>query len=155
MLSSLLALVLFAASAADSLRIYYVGRPVGWEHYELGTRGDTTWLTSDFDYIDRGRRVHSASAMALAADYSPRRLEVFRVTDTSRTLETRVDVTDRVASVTRRGETASVTLPQLRFALAPYTPTSQHLALIRYWRAHGRPDTIDVVPGGPRNRVAV
>src|SRR5215831_8194204 len=100
MLSALIAFVLASAPAADSLRIYYVGRPVGWERYELTTRGDTTWLTSDFDYIDRGRRIHSASAMALAPDYSPRRLEIFRVTDTSRTLETRVDITARVASVT-------------------------------------------------------
>ena len=35
MLSLLLASVLFAGPATDSLRIYYIGRPVGWAGFTL------------------------------------------------------------------------------------------------------------------------
>lgn len=144
-----------AQTTTDSLRIYYVGRPVGWERYTVDTRGDSTRLTADFAYVDRGRRIHVESALSAGADYTPRRLEVYRVADTTRTLQTRVDVAGRNATVTQRGKTDTVPLSPLAFALSPYTPIAQHLALIRYWNAHGKPDSIDVVPGGPTNRVAI
>src|SRR4029079_9387268 len=34
----------------DSLRSLYIGRPAGWEHYELAPNGDGMKLTSDYDY---------------------------------------------------------------------------------------------------------
>ena len=144
-----------AHAQSDSLRIYYVGRPVGWEHYEIKSRGDSTSVVSDYSYVDRGRRIHLASTMSLGADYAPRHLEVARLTDTSRTVQTRVDVDGRTATVTRGTQTSQVALPAFSFALSAYEPVSQHLALIRYWMANGRPTQIDVVPGGPTNRVTV
>jgi imidazolonepropionase-like amidohydrolase len=143
------------AQTTDSLRIYYVGRPVGWERYDVVRRRDTTFFDADFSYIDRGRRVHVASAMALASDYTPRALSAYRFTDTTKTLVAQVEFDGRVAAVNRGERGATVSLSPFAFALSPYTPLSQHLALIRYWSSHGKPDTIDVVPGAPTNRVAV
>jgi imidazolonepropionase-like amidohydrolase len=154
---ALTAIVIAGAAHAqsDSLRIYYVGRPVGWEHYEVKSRGDSASVVSDFSYVDRGRRIHLQSTMSLGADYSPRHLEVARLTDTSRTVQIRVDVDGRTATVTRGTQASNVALPAFSFALSAYEPISQHLALLRYWQAHGRPTEIDIVPGGPTNRVTV
>ena len=41
------------------LRIFYIGRPAGWEHYELKPTATGLTLTSDYDYVDRGRRNHT------------------------------------------------------------------------------------------------
>ena len=38
-----------ATTIVDSLRILYIGRPAGWEHYELAPHGDGMRLTSDYD----------------------------------------------------------------------------------------------------------
>jgi imidazolonepropionase-like amidohydrolase len=143
------------AQTTDSLRIYYVGRPVGWERYDVTRRGDTTFFDADFSYIDRGRRVHAASTMALGGDYSPRSLTTYRFADTTKNLVAQVEFDGRVAAVTRAGRGATVSVSPSAFALSPFTPLSQHLALIRYWTSHGKPDTIDVLPGSPTNRVAV
>jgi imidazolonepropionase-like amidohydrolase len=143
------------AQTKDSLRLYYVGRPVGWETFTLGVGTSGVTLDADLDYIDRGRRNHIVSKTSMAADYSPRQLDVARVADTSRTIITRVDVDGRVATVTRNGATSNVDLPHATFAISPYTPVSQHLALLRYWQSHGSPRTIAVVPGGPVNVVAI
>jgi len=93
--------------------------------------------------------------MSFGADYTPHHLEVDRLTDTSRAVQTRVDVNGQSATVTRGAQTSTVSLPLNWFALSAYEPISQHLALIRYWMSHGRPETIAVVPGGPTNRVRV
>ena len=143
------------AAERDSLRLYYVGRPVGWERYSIAAQGDGSQLLADFDYIDRGRRNHLGATMSLGADLRPQSLELARVTDTSRTVTVRVDVQGDRATVLRNGTTTQVMLPPVAFALAPYQPVSQHLALVRYWLTHGRPAQLAVVPGGPVNMVTI
>ena len=139
----------------DSLRLYYVGRPVGWERYEFTQLGSGSQLVSDFDYIDRGRRNHLAGTMTLGANFQPQALIVERVTDTSRTVTTRVTFTGREATVLRNGVTSQAAVPATAFALSPYQPLSQHLALVRFWLAHDQPATLSVVPGGPVNQVRI
>ena len=154
-----IAALLFAGAAhaqTDSLRLYYVGRPVGWERYDVARHGDTTSWTADFSYIDRGRRIHLQSVAAMASDYAPRSLRVDRVTDTLRVQQAGVSVDGGEAMTTAsNGQDVVLKIPAIRFALAPYQPLSQHLALIRYWNAHGHPATIALVPGGPADRVTV
>jgi imidazolonepropionase-like amidohydrolase len=151
----LLAGSLGAQDATDSMRIYYVGRPVGWEHYTISKSGAGEELTADWSYIDRGRRIHTQAAMKLAADYAPLSLKVDRLTDTTRTPALAVTVDGRKATVVRNGATATIDLPAQSFAISQYTPVSQHLALIRYWRGHGSPASLAVFPGDPLNPVKI
>ncbi|MEP6835290.1 MAG: amidohydrolase family protein [Gemmatimonas sp.] len=143
------------AAVHDSLRLYYVGRPVGWERYDFTSDASGLQLTADFDYVDRGRRNRIQSTMLLDARYAPKKLDVARVADTARTPVTRVDVVGRHATVWRNGKLSDVVMPAVAFAISPYQPLSQHLALLRYWMAHGAPATLSIVPGGPVNTVAI
>ena len=54
----------------DSLRILYIGRPAGWEHYELAPNDSGMKLTSDYDYVDRGRRNHTQLTLTTGKDYA-------------------------------------------------------------------------------------
>ncbi|MDQ6829238.1 MAG: amidohydrolase family protein, partial [Gemmatimonadota bacterium] len=74
---------------------------------------------------------------------------------TSARVETRVEVRGRIATVVARGETTKVTLPSTAFVIAGTSPVTQHLALLRYWLAHGRPRALAVIPGGPTNVVRI
>ena len=139
----------------DSLRLYYVGRMVGWERYEVTPAEHGTTLTADFDYIDRGRRNHTQLSLATGAAWTPWHLDVTRVTDTASTIITRVEVADGHATVNHGGTVSDVVLPTVAFAIAPASPVSQHLALVRYWRAHGSPRVVTVVPGAPTNDVTI
>ena len=62
-----------AVSIVDSLRIFYIGRPAGWERYELKPSAGGMTLTSDYDYVDRGRRNHTQLTINVANDYAQRR----------------------------------------------------------------------------------
>jgi imidazolonepropionase-like amidohydrolase len=157
-LSCILAATMIAGAAqaqTDSLRIYYVARPVGWERYEVKVRNDSTSISADFSYIDRGRRIHVQSSAQLGADYSPGALSVTRVNDTLRVplLEVRLDGLE--ATTRSRGQDVRLKVPAVRFPLAPFEPITQHLALIRYWNAHGRPARIDNVPSDPGMQMIV
>ena len=133
----------------DSLRILYIGRPAGWEHYELAPSDGGMTLTSDYDYVDRGRRNHTQLTLTTGNDYALRTFETVRITDSSRTVLASVEFDGARAKVVRGGKAADVTIPAVAYAVSSYFPTAQHLALIRYWQSHGRPRTIAVVPGDP------
>jgi imidazolonepropionase-like amidohydrolase len=152
---ALLPSLLGAQGTSDSLRIYYVGRPVGWEHYELVAGAHDVRLTADWRYVDRGRRIHTQATMVLSPDYSPRSLQVERLADTTRTRVLAVSVDGRRARVVRRTDSSQVDLPPTAFVLSQYTPVSQHLALLRYWKAHGSPAVLAVLPGAPLNPVRI
>src|SRR5438270_13695149 len=69
-----------SGAIVDSLRILYIGRPAGWEHYEL-TPTENGWrLTSDYDYVDRGRRNRTQLAMVVDTAYAVKTFEIARVT---------------------------------------------------------------------------
>ncbi len=140
----------------DRLRLYYVGYPIGWERYSI-TRAEPNGYeyAADFDYNDRGRRTHLVASASLARDFAPRHLEIARVTDTSRTVETRVDVNGGTAHVLSRKVEADVSLPATFAAIGGNQPVSQHLLLLRYWARHGRPHTLSAVPGGPTNELVI
>ena len=164
LLAGLIAAAPFAARAQDHARtrsiddtlvLHYVGHAIGHETYSLRPN-DAGWnLVSDVDYRDRGRRTHVAGTMQLAHDYGPVRLEIARVGDTSRVVETLVEVRGGAATVVAHSETTHVALPARTFAIAGTTPVVQHLALVRWWLAQGRPPHVAVVPGGPTNVVSI
>ena len=138
-----------AAAIVDSLRIFYIGRPAGWEHYELKPSDGGMTLTSDYDYVDRGRRNHTQLTLTAGNDYALRTFETVRITDSSRTVATSVEFDGAHAKFVRNGTTTDVAIPAVAYAVSSYAPTAQHLALIRYWESHGAPTTIAVVPGDP------
>jgi imidazolonepropionase-like amidohydrolase len=137
------------AAIVDSLRIFYIGRPAGWEHYELSPSDGGMTLTSDYDYVDRGRRNHTQLMLNVGTDYALRTFETVRITDTSRTVTTSVVLDGARAKVVRNGKSTDVAIPAIAYAVSSYFPTAQHLALLRYWESHGSPATIAVVPGDP------
>jgi imidazolonepropionase-like amidohydrolase len=138
-----------ATPITDSLRIFYIGRPAGWEHYELKKSEGGMTLTSDYDYIDRGRRNHTQLTLTTGNDYSVKRYETVRLTDTSRTIAPSIAFDGGSATVVRGQKSTSYLLPTIAYAVSSYSPTAQHLALIRYWESHGSPATIAIVPGDP------
>ena len=144
-----------AQSTSDSLRIYYVGRPVGWEHYDIAKTDGGLQLNADWSYVDRGRRIHTHAVMKLATDYAPASLKVDRLTDSTRTPALDITVSGRSATIVRGAATTKLELPPVAFAISQYTPVSQHLALIRYWKAHGSPASLAVFPGDPVNPVKI
>jgi imidazolonepropionase-like amidohydrolase len=144
-----------ARGVDDTLVLHYVGHAIGRETYSLRPSEKGWSLQSDFDYRDRGRRTHITGAMRLAGDFAPLALEIARVTDTSRVLETLVEVRRSQATVVAHNETTHVSLPARAFAIAGTTPVVQHLALVRWWLAHGRPERMEVVPGLPTNTISV
>lgn len=66
------------ATTTDTLRLYYLGYPIGWERYTIKSVDSGVQLDADFDYIDRGRRQSSARCIRREFPSSPGRTRVSR-----------------------------------------------------------------------------
>ncbi|MCC6927764.1 MAG: amidohydrolase family protein [Gemmatimonadaceae bacterium] len=143
-------------AGSDTLRLYYVGYPVGHERWTLSAGGDgTRRFTTELDYVDRGRRTHLRTEATLAPDWTPRTLSTTRLTDTTSTVESRVVLAGSRAIVDYRSRHDTVVVQGRPFAITGATPVAQHFPLVRHWLAKGRPAVVKVIPGAPTNDVQV
>jgi imidazolonepropionase-like amidohydrolase len=71
------------------------------------------------------------------------------------TLDTAVEVQGSRATVRDGKQTADVPLPDRYFTVAGYAPFAVQMMLVRYWKAHGRPEVLRTVPGPPLNDVRI
>ncbi len=140
---------------SDTLRLYYMGYPIGHERWSLTPEMAGATYAADFDYVDRGRRTHIAAAGTLAKDGALKRLEVTRLMDTASRRELSITVAGREGVVERNNQPERVKLPAAWFGISGQSPISQHMLLVRYWLSHGRPAVLKVVPGGPLNDVEI
>lgn len=140
----------------DTLRIYYVGKAVGYEYYDIAPRARGGFgLTASVDYTDRGRHIRVHGVMATGSTYTPRSLAIGRGGEE---IAPDLDITIRRGTAdvhTQRDDTTLTLATATRAVMVGHAPASQHLMFMRYWLAHGRPKTLDVITGGAINPVTV
>jgi imidazolonepropionase-like amidohydrolase len=138
-----------------ALRLHYVQKPLGEERYEVTQKKDGWRLSSDFDFTDRGGRVHLTATLHTTSDYTPIELSARGKTYRFVNVDSHVTVNGREATVAADGMERHVELPSLCFTVDGYAPFSAQMLLLRYWKRHGRPRVIQTIPGEPLNDVVV
>jgi imidazolonepropionase-like amidohydrolase len=137
-----------ASTDAGRFRLYKFEQPIGEESYSLTHDGDTVTLTSDFAFTDRGSKVPLTATLHAAADYAPRSFVIKGSTSRISTIDTDVEINGATATIRQGSDTRTVTAPQTFFTIAGYAPVAMQMALIRYWRAHGSPAQLAILPSG-------
>ncbi|HEU5358645.1 MAG TPA: amidohydrolase family protein [Gemmatimonadales bacterium] len=128
--------------------LHKMKQAIGRESYRA-TRSDSAVVIVDsFAFTDRGQRVPLATTLALGPDLTPRHLETSgKVSRLSRI----DDAVERIGdSIRVRVDSISqvVVAPATWFAVTGYAPVIGQQEMLRYWRAHGRPDSLRAVPAG-------
>ncbi|HEY8258407.1 MAG TPA: amidohydrolase family protein [Gemmatimonadales bacterium] len=131
-----------------SFRIHKFKQPIGEERYRIVTRSDGTRLTTRFQFTDRGTPVVLDAALAYAPGLTPVHFEIAGKVSRHSTIDVAVDM-DRARATIRSDSTVRDTATDgPAFPIAGYAPIAIQQALLRYWIAHGRPDSIGTLPGG-------
>src|SRR3954470_17502142 len=138
-----------------TLRLHYVQKPIGYEHYEVGRAGDTLTLTSDFDFTDRGGRVQLAATLRTRADYTPLSFKAAGKSYRFVNVDSDVRIEGDAAIVKADGVEARVGVTAPFYTVDGYAPFAAQMLLLRYWKLHGEPRVLRTVPGLPANDVAI
>jgi len=148
------------------LRLHYLQKAIGFERYGVVREGAAFVLTSDFDFVDRGGQVSLASTLRTRTDFTPLSLRTKGKSYRFVNIDSDVRIDGDAALVLDAFENARgvgaaeadvrrVQLPRRYFTVDGYAPFTAQMLLMRYWLQHGRPRTLQTVPGLPVNDVII
>jgi parallel beta-helix repeat protein len=129
---------------AGRLIFHQLGHPVGEESYAITRAGDATVLRADFRQSGWGGRRTRSVALHLGPDLTPTRFEL----RSSRGDPVAVEAGDDGATVIDASGPRHMPLTGPFFTAGGFAPHAVQWMLVRYWREHGRPDSVPVLPEG-------
>lgn len=141
-------------AARDSLieqgrfQLFWVQRLAGTETYSIRLTADTLTLESNFEYVDRGTSVPLRSRLEMLTDLSPVSFRSVGKTARSHQIDIDVEVAGRFARVMEEHSSRASFVPGRYFMISGYAPAAVQMMLLRYWRKHGRPRSLRVLPEG-------
>jgi hypothetical protein len=149
----LLLLQLAAAAAIEQgkFHLHKVAQPIGEERYTItADSAGGRRVAADFEFLDRNTQVPLMATLRLRADGAPWHFELMGKTSRASKVDVAVDIRDNHADV--RTDTVRRTLPLTAgarvFTIDGYAPVVLQQELVRYWLAHGTPDSLATLPTG-------
>jgi len=145
--------VLFAqatspANESGKFTLHKFEQPIGEETYTIAHDGGSLTLKTDFAFTDRGTKVPLSATLKAADDYTPQSFIVKGNTSRISEIDSDVELNGSNATIRQGKDTRSVAAPQSFFTISGYAPVAMQMALIRYWRAHGSPAQLAMLPTG-------
>jgi len=152
MLSLVLLALLAAPGAAPpetgTFRLHKFAQPIGTETYTITRQDDTLTLESHFTFTDRGTPVPLTATLTASPDYTPRTFTIAGSTSRLSRIDVSVALSGSTARIRDGRDERTVPAPTPVFAIAGYAPVALEMALMRYWKAHGSPASLAVLPSG-------
>jgi len=145
--------IIFAATAQtkpDSVTflLHKFEQHIGKETYRVSKTGKEITYTSDFKFVDRGTPVPLKTELKLTADYEPLSLKIKGNTARSATINDTITITGSQAHIKVNDSVYTQKIAPLTFPIASYAPGAVQQELIRYWKNHKQPATINTLPNG-------
>jgi imidazolonepropionase-like amidohydrolase len=146
-------LVLFAqttspANETGKFTLHKFEQPIGEETYTIAHDGGALTLKIEFAFTDRGTKVPLSATLKAADDYTPQSFIIKGKTSRISDIDSDVELNGSNATIRQGKDTRSVAAPQSFFTISGYAPVAMQMALIRYWRAHGSPAQLAMLPTG-------
>ena len=135
-------------SESGKFRLHKFEQPIGEESYTITRQDETLTLKSQFLFTDRGSKVPLATTLKTASDYSPRSFDTHGATCRFCPIDWEITLQGKSANVRQEKETRTVPAPETSFVMSGYAPVAMQMAMMRYWRAHGSPAQLAIVPSG-------
>jgi imidazolonepropionase-like amidohydrolase len=113
---------------------------IGKESYVLTPQGTTWKLEDNFKFVDRGSAVPLDTTLVMEQDLTPRDFEIKGKISRFSSIENAVHG--------RSAGQVSIAPGEKFFDIQGYAPVSVQMMLVRYWRSHGKPQSLKTLPRG-------
>lgn len=137
------------------LIIHLIERRVGSESYVIRRTSDTLQLNATLDLTDRGSHLEVTSVLRVAPDFTPVAFRAIGKTYRFVNVDVDVRVAGRTARVANLGDTSTRAISGPYFTSRGYAPLAGRAWLIRYWEMHGRPASVQNIPGADDAKISV
>lgn len=113
---------------------------IGKETYTITRSPDEVVLKSDFKFADRGSEVPLSTTLTMEKDLTPRDFHI------KGKISRFSSIDDSVQG--RSAGQVTIAPGENFFDIQGYAPVSVQMMLVRYWRSHGSPRSLQTLPRG-------
>jgi imidazolonepropionase-like amidohydrolase len=131
-----------------AFRIHKFKQPIGEERYRVLAQAQGVKLATAFQFTDRGTPVRLDAVLDYSADLSPRHYDIKGNTSRQSRIDIAIDLAGSSARVRNDSTVRDTAVSGPVFPVAGYAPIAVQQAVIRFWEARGRPDTMPTLPAG-------
>ncbi len=129
-------------------RLHKFAQPIGEETYEIRNAGRSLELATSFKFTDRGTAVPLTARLRYGPDLTPEQFEIKGKNSRATHVDDAVVATDRNIHIRQNLSEHDERRPGRFFTISGYAPAAVQMMLLRYWRAHGRPEWLRTFPTG-------
>ncbi len=146
----LLANLCFAQNVIDSgsFLLHKFAQNIGREKYTINKNGNQLTYDIDFKFTDRGRPVPLAAKLVTTIDHEPIGLFVKGRTSRFSVINDSIRIQNKTATNWVDSIVSKEQIKGLAFPVAGYSPGTVQMVLLNYWRKHGQPGSIAMLPKG-------
>ncbi len=130
-----------------------------YETHEIGGEEDFTIRRSKNDelfvqakislpFAGQDIKPKVSATLRMKADYTPRTFQINGPTLLEIRENTSIQINGQSARITDRGRNKTLKPSPTFFTLSGYVPVTMEMMLVRYWLAHGKPASIQLLPAG-------
>lgn len=136
------------STESGKFRLHKFEQPIGEESYTIARQEETLTLKSQFKFTDRGTEVPLITTLSAASDYSPQSFDTHGANCRFCPIDWEITIQGQSASIRQEHETRTATVPSVSFVMSGYAPVAMQMAMMRYWRSHGSPSDLAMIPSG-------
>ncbi len=151
-LSALLSLAIagFGQTVIDSgaFFLHKFAQNIGRESYVVTRNGNELTYDVNFKFTDRGRPVPLKAQLVTSTDNEPLALFIKGSTSRFTNINDSIRIANKKATIWVDSVVSTKVLHAPAYPVAGYSPGVVQMQLLRYWNRHGRPKTMEMLPGG-------
>jgi len=121
---------------------------IGKEKYQILKNGSEIIYQIDFKFVDRGGAVPLTAQLALNPNGTPISLVAKGKNSRFSVLNDSVSIRDRTAHIRQGDSVYDKSIGKISFPVAGYAPGTVQMLMLQYWKKHGRPESMDILPTG-------
>jgi len=133
---------------SGSFFLHKFAQNIGKETYHISTSGNNTIYDVNFKFVDRGSPVPLKAQTITTKSGEPVSLFINGNTSRFSHINDTIHIQNKQASIKVGDSIHSEAMKTIAFPVAGYSPGTVQMLLLQYWKKHGQPKTIAMLPNG-------
>ena len=133
---------------SGSFYLHKFAQNIGKETYKVTTNGNTVTYDIKFKFVDRGSQVPLKAQLVTTKNYEPISLNIKGSTSRFSDINDSITITGKNVFIRVDDSVHNELQQPLAFPVGGYSPGTVQMVLLQYWKKHGEPKKIPMLPKG-------
>lgn len=133
---------------SGSFFLHKFAQNIGRETYKINRSNNTITYDIDFKFVDRSSPVPLKAQLVTTAGFEPVSLFIKGNTSRFSTINDSIRIQNKNVAIQVNDSAYNQTFKAIAFPVGGYSPGTVQMVLLQYWKKHGEPKSIALLPTG-------